>query len=216
MNTRLASLYAILVLIGCGSTGLAQQDVSDKVEFRKWDIGTTVGLLGANKRDFGRSGSYNNDPSLSVNLDVGRYLTTHLKADAGLTWNNSRSFYDYNFSQTSPTEPGSYTIRTVRPTILSGAVTYQFFENAFTHPYVTTGLRLAILPEHRETYSFDNFVSRIETSVKQTSLQARPFGAVGFKSYFNERWFMRSELLVAWDAHGVSHGVGRIGFGIDF
>ena len=213
MKVQLAAFHAILVLIACGTTVLAQQDVSEKVEFRKWDLGTTVGILGASKRDFGRPESYDNGPSLTVNLDAGRYLTTHLKADAGLMWTNSRSYYE-----TTTGQPG-YTIRTVRPTTLSGAITYQFFENVFAHPYLTTGVRVTTLPEHRETYLFENNnygSRRLDTSVNQTSLEVRPFAGFGFKSYFNERWFMRSELLFAWDSHGVSHGTGRIGFGVDF
>lgn len=215
MKIQIRALHAILALIVCGSTALAQNDSSDKVEFRKWDTGTTFGLLGASKRDFG-SGSYDNDPSISLNLDVGRYVTNHLKADAGLTWTTPRSFYDFAPFDPSTGQLQSYTIRTVRPTILSGGMTYQFFENVFVHPYVTLGLRLTVLPETLETYSGFNYPTPVQTSGKQTSLQVRPFGALGFKSYFNERWFMRTEFLLALDPHGVSHGTARIGFGVDF
>jgi hypothetical protein len=38
----------------------------------------------------------------------------------------------------------------------------------------------------------------------------------GNKSYFNERLYMRPEVLVAFDENGASHGTVRLGFGIDF
>jgi hypothetical protein len=217
MKVELAGA-AILVLIVFGAPAFAQQDVPQKVEYRKWDLGTTVGMLVSGKRDFGRAGSYGSQPSGTLNLDAGRFLTTHLKVDTALLWTDPRSYYESIYSGPPTSQTAGYMVRDVRPTTVSGGLTYQFFENAFTHPYVTGGVRLTALREQRQTYSYPttSAAPTIITTASQTSLQARPFGAFGFKSYFNERWFVRSELLLAFDRLGVSHGTARIGFGIDF
>ena len=90
---------AILVLIVFGARAFAQQDAPQKVEYRKWDLGTTVGMLVSSKRDFGRPRSYSTShPSGALTLDAGRFLTTHLKVDTGLLWTEPRSFYESNNS----------------------------------------------------------------------------------------------------------------------
>jgi hypothetical protein len=51
---------------------------------------------------------------------------------------------------------------------------------------------------------------------RTTTVFARPFIAGGWKSYFNERVFIRSEVLVAMRRDGFSHATMRIGAGFDF
>src|SRR5262245_23725006 len=97
MKVQLAALAAILGLIASGHV-FAQEDVPQKVVCRKWDIGTTTGLLFANGRAYGTTGSHDNDPSWMLNLDAGRFLTTHVKVDTGVTWSGTRSFYKTTFS----------------------------------------------------------------------------------------------------------------------
>jgi hypothetical protein len=217
MKVQLATSAAILALIVTAQV-FAQEDVPQKIEYRKWDIGTTTGLLFASSRAYGASGSYDSDPSWMLNLDAGRFLTTHVKVDTGVMWSGTRSFYKTSFSTAPSYQTTGYTLSRVQPTTVSGAITYQFLENAFVHPYVSAGMRLTFLREELETYLYSTNCCRpaLVTTVNQTSLQARPFGALGFKSYFNERWFVRSEILVGFDTKGVSHGTGRIGFGVDF
>jgi hypothetical protein len=217
MKVQRAAGAAILALI-VSSGAFAQEDVPQKIEYRKWDIGTSAGLLFANSRAYGRPGTNGNDPSWTLNLDAGRFLTTHMKVDTGVMWSGSQSFYKTSFATAPSYEMTGYTLSRVQPTTVSGAITYQFLENAFVHPYVSAGMRLTFLREERETYSYPTNCCRpaLVTTVNQTSLQARPFGAFGFKSYFNERWFVRSEVLLGFDAKGLSHGTARLGFGIDF
>ena len=50
----------------------------------------------------------------------------------------------------------------------------------------------------------------------ETSILPRPFAAIGCKSYFNDRVFVRSELLTAVGPAGYSHLTIRVGVGVDF
>ena len=156
-------------------------------------------------RYFIRSDSYYNDPvTVAGNIDAGRYLTTHLKADFGVMTTHSRRGYEYPSVYTGPAY--SYSMVKVRPTTVSGAVTYQFFENVFVHPYVSAGLGFTSISEERTAYSFIPDRGTEATVVsRERYLQVRPFAAAGYKSYFNERAFMKSELLFAARSAGFSH-----------
>ena len=190
---------------------------SEQGEFRKWDFGGGAGLLVSSRREFGGSpSSYNkNDTEFEWNLDVGRYLTTHIKIDAGLMRSPDRWSYDY----VAPFA-GTYTYRNRRdqPTSFSGGVTYQFLENVFAHPYVSAGIRVTWISEsvRTVTYNSTNYTSTSTTTGQRTFVQARPFVAAGYKSYFNERVYMRSEILAAAGPHGFAHSTIRTGVGIDF
>src|SRR5262249_32867718 len=131
---------------------LIAQGTAVQPEFRNWDIAATIGLFGSSRRYLIRSDSYYSDPvTVAGNVDAGRYLTTHLKADFGLMTTHSRSVYEYG-PYTGPVY--SYSILKVRPTTVTGAVTYQFFENVFAHPYVSAGLGLTSISEERTAYSY--------------------------------------------------------------
>ncbi len=213
MKTRLAAVAAALALIAFSSSSFAQQNVPKTIEYRKWDVAGSVGLLGVNRGDFGKS-RYDNNPPFAFNLDAGRYLTTHLKADAGFMVTPERSYYD----PSQYPQLYSYSSRYVRPLSMSGAATYQFFENVFAHPYVSGGVRLTAVYEEIETYLYDPALrgSNVQIMRRKTYVEARPFVAAGCKSYFNEWSFMKSELLVAVGSHGIAHSTLRVGFGVDF
>lgn len=95
------------------------------------------------------------------------------------------------------------------------------------HSYVPAGLRLWLLSRHRSTIlavfpnppSFWGSQTGVSVPVpeeRDTSVAVRPFVAGGFKSYFNERTFVRSELPAAIGSRGVSDVTLGLGFGTDF
>src|SRR5436190_1004683 len=89
---------AILVLIVFGASAFAQKDESQKVEYRKWDVGSTVGLLVSTKRDFGGLYYGSSESFSTLNLDVDRFVTTHLKADTSVVLTQSQSYYESVYS----------------------------------------------------------------------------------------------------------------------
>ena len=133
MKLQLIGIVGGLIIV-CASAALAQQ-APEKVDYPKWDAATTLGFVVRAKREFGGDSEIygENDSSLTWNADIGRFLTTHIKADATVMTTTSREYYDYAFTPISG-QPTGYVIRSVRPTTVSTGLTYQFFENAFVHP----------------------------------------------------------------------------------
>jgi hypothetical protein len=197
----------------------------DALGFRKWDVGGSYGILFASNRE--ELPFYGNDSGLVWTVDAGRYMTTHLKADIGLMLMPSFRDYDRDLQDFRVAGlPANYTFvaltqTTVRPTSLAAAATYQFRDNEFMHPYVSAGVRMVWQAEHTVRSQQTVTINRVSYPVpaiddRNTSLTARPFVTGGFKSYFNERTFMRSELLWAMGPQGFSHATLRIGAGVDF
>ena len=79
-----AALIAILTIVWSPST-FAQG--SDNVEFYKWDISGSLGVLGTSRRAFDGARNLSSDTELDGlwSIDFGRYFTPHLKAEAGVT-----------------------------------------------------------------------------------------------------------------------------------
>jgi len=211
MRTQLIPLTILITLT------LTVSMPAQELEFKKWDAAGTIGLLGSSRRDFIRSSSYYGDTlALAWNLDASRYFTTHIKATAGVMTTNSRRVYESPSYYTG--EGFAYGWSKVRPTMFTGALAYQFFENEFAHPYIAAGVGFNALSEEREQFSFisPTRINPVPVVSNETHLQVRPFAAVGCKSYFNQRTFMKSELLFSSGPHGFSHAMLRAGFGIDF
>ena len=226
MNT--ARLNAWLVLAAClvPIEAFAQRttDPSESPAFYKWDIAATGGLAIIGKEGDPPFGG-DRDGAQAWNLDAGRYLSTHLKVDAGVM--RTSSYYNSNpRSFPVPGLPAEYYYVTwaqsrVRSTSFSAAATYQFFENQWAHPFVSAGVAVMREEEHNIRPRHLVTLNRIPYEIpavdeRTTTVFARPFIAGGWKSYFNERVFIRSEVLVAMRRDGFSHATMRIGAGFDF
>jgi hypothetical protein len=156
-------------------------------------------------------------------LDVGHYWTQHLKTEVGLAFLNGWDDYEYESFPANDLPGSGYSIltKTIRMTILTPAFTYQFLENEFAHPYFSVGARIGFLEVQSNRYTQTYTQNRISNSAPtpehtDTRTAARPVIAAGYKSYFNERAFMRSELQTSFGADGSLHPALRVGFGCDF
>src|SRR2546423_1092160 len=139
MKTQLVA--AVLAMAICSAHAFCQADKSFEVAYRKWDVAGSVGALATNRRDPVRSSWGGTDTSMVLNADAGRYLSTHLKADFGVSINERRSFVEFvDFS--SDMQSNTYLRTQRRLASFSSAATYQFLENAFVHPYVSVGARM--------------------------------------------------------------------------
>ena len=218
-----AGLLACLVTLTLPLDALAQRSAIGvaPVELPKWDISSSFGVLDAGHRE---EKPFSSDEAAAWHLDVGHYLTPHLKLEAGLTLTGSQTVG----RRVGPV-PGlprefdifEWAVATVRPTIISAAFTYQFRDNEFVHPYLSAGVRTIWQAEHTfraaqtiRPRGVPIFVPGVDA--RTTSMIARPFVALGCKSYFNSRVFMRPEALVAFGPSGYSHSTWRIGAGVDF
>jgi hypothetical protein len=219
MRVQIAALIATMAMVLC-APAFAQQTapITEKLKYPKWDAGGSLGLLMVSKSKQGSS-CYCGGESLAWagNIDFGRYFTQHLKAEGGLMWTTVRYIYNNNYTYPM-TFPATSSERSVQPTTFSGAMTYQFFENVFAHPYVSAGVHVTVSSEESQTYVYNPNFSTPPTqlSSSRTYTQARPFVAAGYKSYFNERLYVKPEILVSFDLDGFSHATARLGIGFDF
>ena len=216
MTRTIPYLLALATTALCPRAALAQT-----VALPKWDINSSFGILNAGHSE---AEPFSNEETVAWNLDFGRYVTPHIKVDGGLQLTGSQTVG----RRTAPIEglPREFqyfewALATVRPTVVSGAFTYQFRDNEFVHPYLSAGVQTIWQSEHivraAQTIrprTVDYVIPGIDEHT--SSVMARPFVAVGCKSYFNNRVFMRPEVLVAFGPSGYSHSIWRIGAGIDF
>jgi hypothetical protein len=215
------STLLTLAWLAIAPAAIAQQAASaEPLMYRRWDTSASYGVLFANGRDPNLFTSSN----VAVNVDVGRYLSTHLKIDGGVMWNPEYSRPPERYpigGLPKGSEYLEYAWTTVHPTSVAGSATYQFGENLFAHPYVSAGARVTLMSEHTVRQPWTATINRASIAIpgideQHTSIAVRPFVAVGCKSYFNTRVFMRSELLAAAGPAGYSHATLRIGAGVDF
>src|SRR5262245_14438977 len=190
-------------------------------ELPKWDAGASFGLLWGSGWHPEQPDEYS-DPHAAYHLELGRFWTTHLKSDFALVLTSRQESYE-SVPYFVPGVPAVYatTEHQRQLTAFSGAVTYQFFENAMMHPYVSAGAEAGTASDQRHRYAETGTFNRTTYTIPALDSEAtnelgRPFVAVGTKSYFNERTYIRSEFATAFGASGFSHAILRIGFGFDF
>ena len=216
MTRTIRHLLALAITTISPGTALAQT-----VELPKWDFSSSFGILDSGHRD---EDPFSEDETVAWNLDLGRYLTPHLKLDGGLMLTRSQTVARRASPIAGlPPEFGSFdwALTTIHPISVSGAFTYQFRDNEFLHPYLSAGVRTTWQAEHLVRVAQTIRFRGVEYAIpgldeRRSSVMARPFVAVGCKSYFNSRVFMRPEVLVAFGPSGYSHSTWRIGAGVDF
>lgn len=160
---------------------------------------------------------------------VGRYLTRHLKVELGVRGPMQSRFYETDHVPVPALAGGfgrSSVDLTVRVFSFAPAVTWQFLDNTFAHPYLSAGVAIDVMNVHRfrEARTETDYRGRTEVrydvpavDTRETNLIARPFVAVGSKSYFsNGRWFVRPEIQVGASQSRVGAVSIRLGVGVDF
>lgn len=196
--------------------------------YRRWDIAVGGTLHFDREVDRRRPVEfYGNDwdGGVAVQVDAGRYWNSHLKTEASFAAITGRSEYQ---SEQIPV-PGGFASAPLNTEVarkqFAAAITYQFLENVFAHPYVSAGVRATFHDRHtvRLPFAYLPFAGSGGSTIplpprewRDQDTFARPYVAAGFKSYFNERTFIRSELSTAYADFGVSQWTIRLGFGVDF
>ena len=162
------------------------------------------------------------DHKLEYRADLGRYWTTHLKTELTAATSNRANDYEvetFPFGSSLPVY--LYTNVERRVTVLGPGLTWQFGENAFVHPYVTGGVQLWIVQQHRfrspDTYRFGPSAPAVPPIDEHTTaVLGRPFVAGGFKSYISRKAFVRSEARAAFSSTGMRQLSITAGIGVDF
>lgn len=188
----------------------------------RWDAGASAGLLSITTPESG--GSWTGwQEAAEVRADVGRYWTTHLKTELGVGTSTAWTNYESERIPVPGSVAPSYAFTRIRRRVytLAPAVTWQFRENTFMHPYVSGGAKLGIVQDHRDRESGMSVVGNTSGAVarreeRSTTLRARPFVAAGFKSYLSRAVYVRTEGRLAFAQDGVRHVSLLAGIGVDF
>ncbi len=155
---------------------------------------------------------------------VGYYWTPHLKTEFDVTTSTQGDTYSVEPVPPFPPFP-SFVQREheFRLTTVSAGLTAQFFENAWFHPFVGTGIDLIRERERIQTTTQiasprDPRAPAIPPPQMETQARylARPFVSAGFKLYVSERAFVRTDLRTSWSSDGLTTLAWRNGIGFDF
>jgi hypothetical protein len=101
---------------------------------------------------------------------------------------------------------------------------YQFFRNAWAHPYVGVGTDVTWETHQQrddpivlydQASRTTRVVQQAKTIAPTTELEVRPFADIGTKLYLSRRGFLRTDLRLTF-RDGVDEVLLRFGLGIDF
>lgn len=224
-------MLVLMLTLLSASPGFAQRTDGRGVPYRVWDVDGGAGIVAADVADISGShigpdswdGSW--DGSWVGYVEGGRYWNSHLKTSVGIQPSTRMSWSGNEvLTLASGQEVNAWTSGQTRQTQLVLSGTWQFLDNTFAHPYISAGARVGFLAfsSERSSYAqaYVNGAWRSSTipvvNREWTSVRARPFVAIGSKSYFNERTFVRPEFMTAFSERGVSQWGLRLGFGVDF
>jgi hypothetical protein len=225
--THAFRIAAVAVLLAVAAMPAGAQDIQIRsrsllpATFPRWDAGGSIGLIAVTTTESRKS--WNGwDQNAEYRFDLGRYWTTHLKTDVAVTTNNMWS--DWRSERLPiPGVPTAYAYTQIDRQWfgVAPAVTWQFRENTFMHPYVSGGVKVSLLEEHSFREAATQRSGAISYQVpgldeRRTLVLARPFVAGGFKSYVNRSVFVRTEGRVAFAQDGVRQVSAIVGLGIDF
>ena len=222
---RAIVLAAACLALAAGTAGAQNAPASNRslvpATFPRWDAGGSIGFLAVKTSDTLTTWA-DWEQKAEYRFDLGRYWTTHLKTDVAVSASNPWQDYE-SLQVTVPGVPRGFAYQNVDRQLftVAPAVTWQFRENTFMHPYVSGGVRIGLLQEHRYNES-DTIRSGTITyqlppvDERRTVVLARPFVAAGFKSYLSRSVFVRTEGRAAFAPDGMRQLTGVIGIGVDF
>jgi hypothetical protein len=190
--------------------------------FPRWDLTGSLGMLNIATTD--TNSSWRGwDQKFEYRADLGRYWTTHLRSELAVGTSNGWEDFEVAPLPVAGVQAPVYAYTDIerRLTTVAPAVTWQFRENTFMHPYVTGGVKVGFLQEHRlrtpDAYRFGPqglLVPPLDE--RSTTVLARPFVAGGFKSYISRSAFVRTEGRVAAGSTGPRQVSLLVGIGFDF
>ena len=191
--------------------------------FPRWDVSGSLGMLNISTSEVGSSPWRAWDQKIEYRADLGRYWTTHLRTELAVSTSNRWDDYEVTpFPPNGVPSPSfAYTQIDRRLANVAPAVTWQFRENTFMHPYASGGMNLGLLREHRvrapDLYRLGGqSAPAVPLDERSTRLIARPFFAGGFKSYMSRSTFVRTEGRLAVGPAGAAHLSLVAGVGFDF
>ena len=214
------------------ATPASAQGNDAQLRMPRWDATGSVALHNVRSGDAhsDSDGLYDYwETNWEPGFQVGRYLTTHLKVEVGVRGPMQYHFYESDRIPL-PGVPGRFGPASIdrRVTVISiaPAVTWQFLDNTFVHPYVSGGLDIDLADIHRFRDARSGSITISGATIRydqpavdshEAIVDARPFIAIGTKSYFHSgRWFVRPEIQAGISKSRFAQVSLRLGVGADF
>jgi hypothetical protein len=153
----------------------------------------------------------------------GWYWTDHLKTELDFGAGTESSVYRARPITIGGQSTYVSTESTVSQRTLGISQQYQFFRNVWFHPHLAAGVNVSwehITDEISPVVIYSptsppRVVQPGRSEGPRTETRVRPFVATGFKAYFNQRGFFRTDIRFAFK-DGLDEVLVRAGFGIDF
>ena len=212
--------FLTLCVPGAWAQNLASSDPVNRA-----DVTGIVGWLNADRSEFTfeRYNTWDNRAAFG-GASAGWYWTDHLKTevDAGLSSRVTRRSNDYvNDGKQTRIVYDEYRFASRR---FGVAQHYQFRRNVWFHPWVSAGLDFTW--EHIDETEGPIYITDLVTHQsrtepgegvlpQRTKFTARPYGALGFKTYMAPRTFFRTDMKFVF-RNGVDEVLLRFGLGVDF
>jgi opacity protein-like surface antigen len=222
---RLATVAVAALLWPAAASAQANPGISlTPTDWPRWDVSGEVGWLSSNKSEIGPDWNDWYDVPSGGGV-IGFYATPNVKAELRLAFSGEGSVYEEERIDIPGQAFPAFRLREhhIRATTLGGGMTYQFFRNQWFHPHVGAGIEVA--RESDRTFAQEWRVPSREPgaplvipavdSRTNVSWAARPFVSAGFKWYFNERTFMRSDVRTAIGNRRAAHVTWTAGIGVD-
>jgi hypothetical protein len=194
------------------------------------DFTASIGSFAAKRADASEYDDWTH--SLFAGLGGGYYWTDHLKTEVDVSSNGRAEAYGTEAAGVPGSPQSSVFLEHVYQSFTASVgQSYQFGRNAQFHPFVAAGVDIERLRHETErpaqsvaiyTRSPLNpavpVVSQIQVPAltrTETAVTVSPYAAAGFKAYFTERGFFRTDLKVS-ARSGIERVIWRVGFGVDF
>ena len=215
-------LILLALLVAVLSADAQTTENGAPASIRPWDFSVGVGPLFFDGSRVGDSYS-NWNGAWQPRVQFGRYLTPHLKMEVTASSPVTHEFY-LDEAVVLPGMPApvfAFAEHRSRVFSVTPLVTYQFLENAFAHPFVSAGIDIGILDETVTRVSQTRRLNGLTYTVPAASrsrdaVLLRPVVAAGFKTYFNDRIFVRPEANLAFRSSGAAQVSLRLDLGVDF
>ena len=212
-------MAAGVIVLGGARPALAQQSPVARAD--------TAGMLGwlAVNREPPGGFDYGNDwqHSLFAGATAGWYWTEHLKTELDFGAATRASAYRSRQVVIDGRPAAEFTESSYARRSLGLTQHYQFFRNAWFHPYIGAGVHFAFEESTDRTNPIVIYdgapgprVIRPErVDGPRSNTKFSTLATAGFKAYFTQRGFFRSDLRVTL-RNGVDDALVRFGFGVDF
>ena len=227
------SLLPLLLVVALQPTAALCQSPPDSHHgpLARADLTASIGSFSAARAEASEFDRWSH--SLYAGVGGGYYWTDHLKTELDVS-SGGRAEADGTESAGVPESPLSsiYLDHVYQSFAVSVGQSYQFGRNAQFHPFVAAGVDIERLRHEIERpaqtvvlYARSplnpqvvDLAGRLQIPAltrSETAVTVSLYAAAGFKAYFTERGFFRTDLKVSVGSE-IDRVIWRIGFGVDF